>query len=497
MSYLSRPATPPVPRASEAEGRARVVIVGGGYTGAAVAVQLANAAGERLSIAIVEPREDVGRGIAYSTRDPDHRLNGPLDNHLLDPASADGLREWCAREGVLAEDRDAKAANGGTYVRRGDFGSFVAAQVRSVQARAGMALHHHRALALGIERSQHGAEVVASDGTRLRADMVVIATGNGPPRLPALFSRLAGHPRVIENPFDGAALEALAPRSRILLVGSGLTAMDVMATLLRLGKAHRIESLSRHGLRPSVHRERISDLSPVALLERIEGAVPDYALDALDRARVRELSRGLRRRIAERVAEGADWREPFDELRNVVWQVWPRLPVAEKRRFLRHLRLRYDTHRFRVPPQTRVLVENAERNGEASFRAGRLTAARLDGGSIRVQWREHATDREVAADYDAIVNCTGLDAECGARSNPFLASLLEAGLVRRDDCGFGFAVDAQCRPLARDGSLSPRMRIVGPPSAGSHGDPLGVIFIAAQVRRMLPGMLADLQVESP
>jgi hypothetical protein len=32
---------------------------------------------------------------------------------------------------------------------------------------------------------------------------------------------------------------------------------------------------------------------------------------------------------------------------------------------------------------------------------------------------------------------------------------------------------------------------VGPPTAGSRGDPLGVIFIAPQIRRMVPGLLAE------
>ena len=466
--------------------------MGGGYTGAAVAVQLANAAGSRVAITIVEPRACIGHGMAYSTPDPDHRLNGPLDNHLLDPARADGLREWCAREGLLAEDRDARAANGGTYVRRGDFGRFVASAVREAAGRSGARLDHHRAMALGIERAERRTDVIASDGTRLAADMVVVATGNGAPRLPGSFSRFAGDPRVVENPFDAAALEALPASSRVLLVGSGLTAMDVAATLLRQGRRHLIHALSRHGLRPATHRERVSDLSPAALLDRIEGPVPAYARDALATQSIRELSRALRERIAASRSRGADWRDDFDELRNVVWQVWPRFPIAEKRRFLRHLRIHYDVHRFRVPPQTRALVACAERSGEISFVAGRVVAIETDGKSIRPHWRDRATDRAASGDYDAIVNCTGLDPDCGARSNPFLATLLTAGLVRRDDCGFGFAVDARCRPIAKDGSVSERMRIVGPPSAGSSGDPLGVIFIAAQVRRVIPGLLSEL-----
>ncbi len=493
VSYRERPANPSPPRPGVLdEGRARVVIVGGGYTGAAVAVQLANAVGERIAITIVEPREEVGCGMAYSTRDPDHRLNGPLDNHLLDPARADGLREWCAREGVLTADRDAQAANGGTYVRRGDFGRFVASAVREAAARPGTSLRHHRAMALGVECAGKVTHVIASDGTRFPADMMLIATGNGTPRLPALFSRFAGDSRVIVNPFDAEALGRLRAASRILLVGSGLTAMDVTATLLRHGKRHRIDALSRHGLRPATHRERVPDLSPLTLLERIEGPVPEYALHALGARSMRALSRALRERIAGSVHAGADWREAFDELRNVVWQVWPRVPAAEKRRFLRHLRIHYDTYRFRVPPQTRARVESAERNGEVGFHAGRLVGIAANGDALRFDCPARAGAHDSSHDYDAIVNCTGLEADCGARSNPFLASLLAAGLLRHDDCGFGFAVDAQCRPIGRDGEVSSNMRLVGPPSAGTHGDPLGVIFIAAQVRRVLPGVVAAL-----
>ncbi|HEX6633928.1 MAG TPA: FAD/NAD(P)-binding protein, partial [Usitatibacter sp.] len=154
--------------------RAEVVIVGGGYTGAAAAMQLANARGDALAITIVEPREELGRGIAYGTRDPDHRLNGPLDNHLLDPARPDDLREWCTREGVLEADPEAMAANGGTYIRRGDFGRYVDATMRALQARPGVRLRHHRATAIGLERSGARLDVLAEDGARLAADLFVI-----------------------------------------------------------------------------------------------------------------------------------------------------------------------------------------------------------------------------------------------------------------------------------------------------------------------------------
>ena len=92
-----------------------------------------------------------------------------------------------------------------------------------------------------------------------------------------------------------------------------------------------------------------------------------------------------------------------------------------------------------------------------------------------------------------VVNCTGLDPSCGAASNPFLADAVAQGFIRVDPTGFGFEVDVQCRPIGRDGAITPRLRVIGPPSAGSLGDPLGVPFIAPQIRRMLPGILAELR----
>src|SRR5690349_17257085 len=110
---------------------ARVAIVGGGYSGAATAVQLARASGHKVAITIVEPRAELGRGLAYSTLDPDHRLNGPLDNHIVDPNRPDELLDWCSGHSIFERDAQARASNGAIYIRRGDFGAHVGDVVRA------------------------------------------------------------------------------------------------------------------------------------------------------------------------------------------------------------------------------------------------------------------------------------------------------------------------------------------------------------------------------
>jgi uncharacterized NAD(P)/FAD-binding protein YdhS len=202
----------------------------------------------------------------------------------------------------------------------------------------------------------------------------------------------------------------------------------------------------------------------------------------------------LRNRIREVERDGANWYDAFDDLRDVVWQVWPRLDAREKARFLRKLRLWYDAHRFRAPPQNDAIVRNAERRGVVVFRTARVqSVAVTDGdGPIRVALRERGTQTSQIVNFDTVVNCTGLDPAAGARDNPFLVALINRGLLTIDSSGLGFAVDAQCRAIGANGASCDRLRVVGPPTAGTMGDPLGAIFIAAQIRRALPGIFTAL-----
>lgn len=474
---------------------AQVTIVGGGFTGAATAVQLVRAAASHVEVTIIEPRAEVGPGLAYSTPDPDHRLNGALDNHLLDPGVPDHLRRWCERNAVLERDPAARADNGAIFLRRGDFGAYLADTVREHAANAnGCVIRHVRTQASGLTLTAAGAKVRCLDGAVIDADRVVIATGNGMPRAPSLLAdALASHPGFIDDAFDARRLAALPRTARVLVAGSGLTALDAISTLLRLGHAGPIVSLSRHGRRPRAHRIRASDVPVAAVLARIEGEVPAFLSGVMARPSALALSRAARAHIRASTGAGAEWHGPFDDVRNVLWQVWTRLPLEEKRRALRHLRPWYDIHRFRAPPQNDRIVREAERQGRVAFRRGHLLHAAVRGDNqARIEWRDEARTGVVIQDFDAVVSCTGLDPACGARENPFLESLLCDGAIRADASGVGFEVDARCRPIGRDGEPRPRLRMVGPPTAGAFADPLGVIFIAAQIRRMMRGLLEEI-----
>ena len=481
----------------------RITIVGGGFSGASAAVQLVRRSQAPLAVTLIEPRAEVGPGLAYSNRDLDHRLNAPMANHSIDPRDETHFARWCEAESLFEDDPEAVTADGKAFVRRGDYGRYLAASVRehSVWPATGSTITHLRATASSAELAADSIVVRTDGGVVLAPDMLIVATGNASMRRSAAFGPAAVEaPALVLDPLQPGRLQGIEPTARVLVVGSGLTALDVLSTLLRNGHRSGIVAVSRHGLRPRPHADASGSpgltaaAAPARPLDRILGPVPASLLAGDAVPTVRRLTRSLRAGIRRLQAEGQGWQVGFDELREVVWQVWPRLSVAEKRRFLQRLRPWYDAHRFRAPPQNDRVVRAAEAEGRVEFRRARLlTLAPVAGGkTLQVELRFAGQLGVVNEVFDHVVNCTGFDAASTVQDNPFLASLLEQGCLQADPCGLGFRVDANCCAIDASGHLQPRLRVVGPPTAGAFGDPLGVVFIAAQIHRMLPDALGTL-----
>ncbi len=476
----------------------RITIVGGGFAGVSAAVQLLRRSPEPLAITLIEARERVGPGLAYATHDPDHRLNGPTWVHSVDPLDGEHFTRWCEARDVFEADPQARQPGGAAFVRRAVLGAYLEDQVRAHAhwAPTGGTLRTVRARAIGAVRRGGETVVLTEQGQEVGGELLLLATGNALPRLPApLDPALATHPGVIENPLETARLLDIAREARVLILGSGLTALDVICTLQRQGHTGGAVVVSRRGLRPRPQPPFNGPLpvpSDRQNLDRVLAPAPDFLLKV--EPTLRAWVRALREQVA--AAQG-HWYPSFDELRDSVWQLWPSLPLAQQRRFLRRLRPWYDVHRFRSPPQTEATVDAAIEAGRVHYLTARLRGVRTDGPSLvaQLQGANDAAPRE--ARFDALINCTGLDVASRTAANPLLRSLVAQGWLQPDAVGVGYAVDAQCRAIGADGQARDRVRLIGPPTLGTFGDPGGAMYIAAQIHRMVPDVLATLGVSAP
>ena len=464
------------------------VIVGGGYTGTCTAIQLSRQARQPLRISIVEQRDAVGQGLAYSSPDPDHRLNAPDMVHFVTPDDPDQLCRWYEEQGGAAFDAAAEVGDGVLHIRRGDFGRFLGQQFAVYQSNnpSGSSLVHVRDRALDICKQGNRFRISLESSRTLEAGLVVIATSNERPAIPAAFAGpIAEHPSFFANPWDLPKIEAIQANARLLFVGTALTATDLIVTRLRKKHTGKITAMSRRGLR-STSRPKSGGGMTGPFWNRISRKTSFFMAKHGPQSRLLDLIRLVRADIAEAEARGEPWQSAFDELRDSVWQVWPALPAAEKRRYMRHLRPWYDVHRFRLPPQIETTLESAMASGQLDYKAAQILSVENDRVGLAVTYRPRNTNKHVTETFDAIINCTGPEPRPDRTTNPFMRALVERGLARPHPVGVGFDVDDDCAAIGADGESDPRLRIFGPLTIGQFGDPQGTPFILRHICRTMP-----------
>ena len=442
---------------------ARVAIIGGGFSGAMVAVHLARRATIPVAIDIIEPRAMLGGGVAYSATDPAHRINVPASRMVVfdeDPLAFD---RWMRERGVLETDPAALWEKDAAFPQRQVFGRYIAGLVAQA-GREGVALRHHRARAMRISAGPGGYAVTLEDGAMLTAELVILAVSHPRPSLPApLRAITSAGATLIADPWRPGALDAIPPEASVLIVGTGLTMADAVSTLDRRGHRGPITALSRRGLLSRGHV-----FGAVAKRNWFETAVPCRTALGLCRA--------VRAQVRAAGQEGQPWQAVFDDVRAQAARLWGALDLLERRRLVRHLRPFWDVHRFRVAPQAEHAIGRLRAAGQFRSLAAFLLGASWDGQRVKIELRPRGVraDGSVVLEADAVIVTTGPDHAGAIASNPALASLAAAGLIRPDPVGLGLDVDASDRAVGADGASRPGLLVVGPLARGPVGELMGL-----------------------
>jgi uncharacterized NAD(P)/FAD-binding protein YdhS len=428
----------------------RIAIVGAGFSGAATVIQLLRRHGhEPLSVTLINRHPELGRGVAYGTHSPSHLLNVPAARMSLFPDDeADFLR--------FAQARDA-SVNGGSFVPRRPYGEYLAVRLQEAVAAAKTA--HFTALtaeATDLRPTATGhIRIELAGGGALEVDQVVIASGNYPPADPRLADMsFYQHARYVRDPWGKGALDAVERQKPVLLIGSGLTMMDVALELERRGLASRLHAISRRGLLPLAHRPHGSGtLEPSVVVDILRKGQPS----------VRRWLRALRLSAAALAENDIDWRDMLAALRPVTAELWQSLDLPERKRFLRHLQPYWDSHRHRTAPQAYSALQKLLREGRLTVQAGRLlhldTAA---DDKVQVSWRPRHAARPQSLEVGTVINCTGPSARVEHSGDPLVSSLLKQGSMVPDALGLGVQVDEGGALLDHAGHASDRLFYTGP-----------------------------------
>ena len=444
-----------------------IAVVGAGFSGTLLALHLLRCCPSTTRIRLIERNSQFGRGQAYATGNPSHLLNVPAGRMSAFHNRPTDFLDWL--RDLPSEDRNGVTPEAGTFVPRRLFGAYVRSllNVELKRREPRDRLELVRGDVLRIDRTGHPLLLHLDRDRAIEAHMAVLAIGNFPPEParvpdPSFYDSLLYRP----DPWAADALTGLDAAAPVLLIGTGLTMVDAVVSLLDAGHTGPIHALSRRGLVPHRH-----GAGGHAASSNPHGPLPTTA---------RELTRHLRAEANRLAAAGGTWYAAIDDLRPFTHEVWQTMSAAERQRFLRHLRPWWDVHRHRIPSPVADRIDAIRRSGQLRIRAGRVRAFECTGEEVEVAVRPRGTDRLETLRVARVVNCSGPGADYGRIPDPLVHTLLTEGTVRPDPLRLGLDVTTSCALINRSGAISRRLFAIGPVTKGRFWEMTAVPDIRRQ-----------------
>jgi uncharacterized NAD(P)/FAD-binding protein YdhS len=467
----------------------KVVIVGGGASGALVAMKLLRG-GAPMQVIVLEPRPVLGRGLAYSTRCSRHLMNVPARGLSVVEGDPGDFERWLRMNW-------SPEADAGTFAPRALYASYIgellAAHVE--KAEPCVTVKHVRAAAVNLKRFSEpdgladGWRVELGDGSGLTAQAVVLATGNNPPSEAGLADDLRESRHYFPSAWSPGALDGLDPEAAVLLVGSGLTAVDAALALDAAGHRGNIYVVSRRGLLSRAH-------SPSSARSTVDTWRPQPSSclrDLLDQVRERA-------RVQQGRANGAydtGWRRVIEALRPDTPLLWQSLSETERRRFLRHLRPFWEVHRHRMAPQVGDRIESLLSAGRLLVVAARISRVTSDPTDAIVEIRMRRTGAAARLKVARVINCTGAETNYRRLKARLWVNLLASGVVDSGPLDMGLRTSDDGELISADGQVWPDLFTLGPSRIGQLWETTAIPEIRTQASSVASLVLDRLSTMSP
>lgn len=448
----------------------RITIVGGGASGTLLAVNLLKTVGgSPVEVNLVETRERVGRGVAFSTTRDAHLLNVPAGRMGAFPDDIEHFHKWLAANGHEFHPND--------FVPRklyGEYLRFVFTEaIETTNSNVKLNLIDDEAVDMSVEA--HAAQVILRSGEILPSDKVVLAFGNFVPPHPNVPDlSFASSQKYFLDPWRSKMYELISPDDTIFIVGTGLSMIDVVLHFHTQQHKGNIIAISTRGLLPARHE--------------LGHTYTSFYDELKPMRRITEILKAVRRHIEKAEADGSNWRAVIDSLRHDTQQIWCDLPLAEKRYFKQHLSRYWNVARHRMPPEAADVLDVMQQTGALEILAGRLTDIRYD-DKFAITFSTPSETRTVEA--DALVNCIGSETNFAKLKTPFVMSLISRGHIRNDELAMGIDATPDGRVIDKTNKPSSTVHTLGTALKGTLWETTAIPEIRVQARNLALKLLAE------
>lgn len=449
----------------------RITIIGGGASGTLLAINLLKAKYDgRLEINLVEKRAHLGGGVAFSTEQDVHLLNVPAAKMGAFADNIEHFFDWLHDNGHAYQHAD--------FVPRRLFGEYLRECLRSAYEvrEKNIHLNIYDDEAIDIAFDDGKAQIILNSGDILYAEKVVLAFGNFLPPQPSVddldFTRSPNYHR---DPWSPLALDSIDRASRVLIIGTGLSMVDVTMQLHKQKHQGEINAISTRGMLPAVHK--------------LGFTYPPFDHELAGSRRITDILKVVRRHAENAGSVGSDWRAVIDSLRPVTQRLWLELPLSEKKYFMQHLSRYWNVARHRMPPTAAAIIDELRGTGQLRILKGRLRNIALeDEGHFEVTYATIGVEDRIEA--DVIVNCIGSESRFDRLDSPLIQNMIAAGCIRTDDLRFGLDATPDGELLNRFGEAKGILFTLGTALKGILWESTAIPEIRVQARDLAQRLVA-------
>ncbi len=456
-----------------------VAIVGGGFSGAVTAINLARLSRTPLRVIVINKGYPLARGVAYSTRRPEHLLNVVARNMSALADQPGHFVEWLRTRYEFADMPEAALRE--QFIPRRIYGDYLqslffwhtkAADTRSlggIEALAGEVVD--------ITLNDAEATIAINGDRRVVADKVVLAVGNNAPVELALNGpHCSGF---INNPWQPWSCESQNHGGDAVLVGSGLTMIDAFLTLKQQGWKGRIFSLSRNGLIPHAHFKGI---------EYHEFPPEDVATYSLEK-----LVALMEQHCASLRKAGNNPAIVVDKLRPYSQRIWDHFTLLEKQEVSKRYRSVWGVYRHRIAESIHRQLMDGIQQQTLHVLKGRIKTLHSTGERLSVDYEDATSHKTEALDAALLINCTGPRESYSRGHAALFKNLLEKELIQIDELDMGIRVDRDFTVLDGASRRSPCLRAIGPLLKGSLWETTAVPELRLQAFQIAENIMAEFE----
>lgn len=361
---------------------ADLLVIGCGFTGSLLLHHLAHSPvtkkGTPRRFVVVEPSSHPAVGPAYATLRNEHLLNVRACRMSALPDQPSHFWDWVqSQEGQAA----CKAigwphpTTDQAFLPRRLYGWYLRALWQQTTQQLEQNGHQLQLIQDTVIRVLPNGWVQTSAGLHVKAKKVVLASGLG-------FTA--------QQPLSAFPYESLDPTAPIVLIGTGLTAVDALLSLHTCGYQGTITAISRHGWWPAAHASLFPAIPAPSLMQ---GRLADR-MKAL-----RKCLKDTRAEANQGMSSTPSWQSIVDSLRDDTPAIWQSLSTCQQRAFLRHAAPLWNVHRHRMPEEAAAIVQSLQNKGQLVTRKGYVLEASERRVHVRVKPHAEGTQTDQPEDH--------------------------------------------------------------------------------------------------